>query len=104
MKNAPGPDEISNEMLVHLGQNGKELLLAIINKTWETGKLPKSWKTATITPIQKKGKTKDKLGSSLTSCISKIAERMINARLYWWLEKSQYFTQIKEDSVVANKP
>ena len=93
LKKAPWPDVISNEMLTHLGPTGKRILLKIINQTWKTGKLPKSWKTANVIPIPKKGKPKDKLASyrpiSLTSCISKIAERMINARLYWWLEKSQ---------------
>ena len=93
LKKAPGPDQISNEMLVHLSQTGKNILLATINCTWKTGKLPKSWKTAHVSPIPKKGKPKEKVSSyrpiSLTSCISKLAERMINTRLYWWLEKSK---------------
>ena len=61
LKKAPGPDRISNEMLVHLSQSGKNILLAIINCTWKTGKLPKSWKTAHVSPIPKKGKPKEKV-------------------------------------------
>ena len=92
LKKAPGPDEISNEMLVQLSKSGKRVLLKIINNTWRAGKLPKSWKTAHVIPIPKKDKPKEKLSSyrpiSLTSCVGKMAERMINARLYWWLEKA----------------
>ena len=93
LRKAPGPDEVTNEMLVQLGDYGKGMLLNIINRTWETGSLPKVWKTATVMPILKKGKPKSKVDSyrpiSLTSCICKLAERMINDRLYWWLEKTK---------------
>ena len=92
LRKAPGPDNISNEMLVQLSSFGKKILLKLINRTWKAGKLPKSWKTAHIIPIPKKDKPKEKVTSyrpiSLTSCIGKLAERMINTRLYWWLEKS----------------
>ena len=91
-KKAPGPDDITNEMLMQLGDAGRGILLNIINKTWETGTLPQIWKNANIIPILKKDKPKSKVSSyrpiSLTSCICKVAERMINRRLYWWLEKS----------------
>ena len=92
LKKAPGPDEVTNDMLVQLGDYGRGMLLNIINRTWESGRLPNAWKTATIMPILKKDKPKSKVDSyrpiSLTSCICKVAERMINQRLYWWLEKS----------------
>ena len=58
LKKAPGPDEISNEMLVQLSKYGKRVLLKIINNTWKAGKLPKSWKTAHVIPIPKKDKPK----------------------------------------------
>ena len=93
LRKAPGPDEVTNDMLVQLGDYGRGMLLKIINRTWESGQLPHAWKTATIMPILKKGKPKSKVDSyrpiSLTSCICKVAERMINQRLYWWLEKSK---------------
>ena len=59
LRKSPGPDKIHNEMLKNLSQKGKEALLILYNKTWESGKVPKAWKTATITPILKKGKTAD---------------------------------------------
>ena len=71
-------------MLLNLGDKGKEVLLALYNKTWENGHVPKLWKLATINPILKKGKKTDQLTSyrpsSLTSCIGKLVERMTNVR------------------------
>ena len=52
-KKAPGPDDITNEMLMQLGDAGRGILLNIINKTWETGTLPQIWKNANIIPILK---------------------------------------------------
>ena len=79
-------------MLVHLGPIGKKTVLCLINLTLQTGELPRAWKNAIITPILKKGKPSEDLSSyrpiSLTSVLGKLAERMINSRLYWWLEKS----------------
>lgn len=90
LRKAPGPDKIHGEMLKRLGGTGKEALLELINASWKKGQVPRAWKTAYITPIPKPGKD-HKLASSyrpisLTSCIGKIAERMINKRLYWYLE------------------
>ena len=49
-------------------------------------------KNAHLVPILKKGKNPAEARSfrpiSLTSCIGKIAERLINRRLYWYLESS----------------
>ena len=62
----------------------------LLNKTWKSGNIPKSWKIATVTPVLKKGKPADQPQSyrpiSLLQCIGKIAERIINKRSYWWLE------------------
>ena len=96
-KKSPGSDEVHNEMLINLGPRGKEALLLLVNKTWETGKVPKIWRLAIITPILKKGKSADKPKNyrpiSLTSCIGKLCERMINHRLYWWLESTGQISQ-----------
>ncbi|MCG8432091.1 MAG: reverse transcriptase family protein, partial [Candidatus Omnitrophica bacterium] len=93
MKKAPGPDKIRNEMIRHLGTTGKQVLLKFINKTWADGQLPKSWRTATIVPVLKTGKPPSELTSyrpiSLTSCIGKLVERMVNSRLYCFLETNK---------------
>ena len=91
-KKSPGPDKVHNEMIKNLGQVGKQTLLDIINQTWKKGQLPKMWKNAYVVPILKKDKDPRNPESyrpiSLTSCIGKVAERMVNRRLYWWLETS----------------
>ena len=92
LRKAPGPDKIHNEMLHGLGQIGKETILKLINLTWHRGELPRTWKLAYLTPILKKNKPKGEPKSyrpiSLTSCLGKLAERIINARLYWFLEST----------------
>ena len=79
-------------MLLRLGSTGKDVLLKLINLSWEKGELPQIWKNAHLVPILKKGKNPAEPKSyrpiSLTSCIGKIAERMINRRLYWYLEST----------------
>ena len=83
-------------MIAHLGKVAKTKLLSFINRTWRESKLPTQWRTAKITPILKKGKPAGLPSSyrpiSLTSCLGKIAERMVNSRLYYWLEKNKLLT------------
>ena len=90
LRKAPGPDRVHNEMLKNVGDKAKSALLILFNKTWRSGVIPKAWKVAIITPILKKGKPADQPKSyrpiSQTSCLGKVAERMVNKRLYWWLE------------------
>ena len=92
-KKAPGPDKVTNEMIAHLGDLAKLKLLQYINRTWNEGQLPAAWRTAKVTPVLKKGKPAGKPQSyrpiSLTSCLGKVTERMINTRLYHWLEKNK---------------
>ena len=87
---APGEDTILYEMLKHLPEDAKKFLLKIINKIWETGILPKSWKIAIIIPAQKPQKDRFQATSyrpiALTSCVCKLMEKMINTRLVWHLE------------------
>ena len=40
LKKSPGPDAITNEMIVNLGQPALHKLLDIFNKTWQEGTLP----------------------------------------------------------------
>ena len=92
MRKAPGQDKLHNEMLVNLDDSGRKVILRLINMTFDKGHIPKAWRNAVISPILKKGKPQEDLNSyrpiSITSCLGKIAERMINSRLYWWLESS----------------
>ena len=44
LKKSPGPDAITNEMIVNLGQRALHKLLDIFNKTWREGTLPQIWR------------------------------------------------------------
>jgi len=95
-KQAPGPDKISNDMLLHLGNPAKKKLLQIFNASWKSGKIPKAWKSAIQIPVLKQGKPQNKAESyrpiSLTSCLCKLFERILNYRLVWYLEKNHLLT------------
>ena len=43
-KQAPGPDNISNDMLKHLGPQAKKNLLQLFNASWKTINIPETWK------------------------------------------------------------
>ena len=92
-KKSPGPDEISNEMLINLCSAAKVKLLEIFNLSWEKGQVPQIWREAITIPILKKGKIRTQASSyrpiSLTSCVGKTLERIINHRLKWYLESEQ---------------
>ena len=68
------------------------VLLEIFNDLWITGNVPKIWKEAIIIPIPKPGKDNADPTNyrpiSLTSCVCKTMERMINSRLVWYLESN----------------
>ena len=89
-KKSPGPDGVTNEMLMHLGTVALNKLLDIFNLSWEKGDVPQQWKEATMIPILKTGKNKAKPLSyrpiSLTSCVCKTMERIINERMQFYLE------------------
>ena len=93
---SPGPDGITNELLQHLGPVAKEILLRIFNASWKNASVPQAWREATMIPIHKQGKERSKAESyrpiSLTSCVGKLMERLINARLTWFLEKEKIIT------------
>ena len=45
-KKSPGPDNITNEMLQHLGNSALGTLLDIFNLSWRQGKVSQCWKEA----------------------------------------------------------
>ena len=91
-----GPDLIHNDMLKHLPAVAMEALLAIFNSLWESGTFPTSWRQSTVIPILKPGKSGlDPLHYrpiSLTSSLCKLMEKMVSARLSWFLECNNIFT------------
>ena len=87
---APGRDGVTQEMLLHMGPRARTLMLRLFNRTWESGTTPTAWRTAVVVPILKKGKKASDPASyrpiSLVSTISKTMERMVNGRLYYYME------------------
>ena len=66
---------------------------------WETGKFPESWELATIIPIPNPGKDHTEPTNyrpiALTCCLCKTLERMINARLVWYLEINNLISPVQ---------
>ena len=87
---APGPDGIHNKMLQNLPEEGKAFILQLFNRIFESGEFPAEWRLAHVIPILKEGKDPLDPASyrpiSLTSCLCKLLERIINKRLVRFLE------------------
>ena len=93
---ATGPDEIHYQFLKHLSPESLLVLLDIFNSIWATGNFPKAWREGTIIPIAKPGKDAKNPTNyrpiSLTSCLCKTMERMINTRLVWFIESNGFIS------------
>lgn len=94
---SPGSDNIPYQFVKNLSSNAKYLLLNLYNNLWSKGIYPDAWKNALIIPIHKPGKD-PKLPSSyrpisLTCCLGKLFERIINERLNWWLNSQSFINK-----------
>ena len=89
---ATGSDKVAYPMLKHLPRFCMDLLFHIFNLSWSSHSFPSIWKTSSISPIHKIGKPLDSPASfrliSLTSCLSKLFERIILSRLFFFLESN----------------
>ncbi|MEL6605957.1 MAG: reverse transcriptase domain-containing protein [Cyanobacteria bacterium J06614_10] len=90
---SPGLDEITISMLNHMTISALTTLLQALNLLWETRGFPNQWNKEVKIPISKPNKNaflrENHRGISLTSCICKLFERMVNRRLTWFLEKNK---------------
>ena len=79
-------------MLKHLPRSGMDLLLHIFNLSWFSHFFPSIWKTSSNIPIHKMRESLDSPASfrsiSLTSCVSKLFERIILSRLLFFLKSN----------------
>ena len=89
---ASGPDQFAYPLLKHLPQPAQLLLLSLFYRSWYSHTFPSCWKPNTIIPIHKPEKPTSSSSSfrpiSLTSCISKLFERLILSRLTFHLESN----------------
>ena len=92
-KKSTGEDQIENAMLRHLPPTAKKYLLDLFNRMWNENYFPKDWNSSVIIPILKHGKEPSNLKNyrpiSLTSCLCKLFETLVNSRLMWYLEKTE---------------
>ncbi|GFS68012.1 probable RNA-directed DNA polymerase from transposon X-element [Trichonephila clavipes] len=90
---SPGTVGISYELLRHLNEDSLVSLLYLFNRIWREQVYPTQWQEAIVIPILKPGKgPKNPLSYrpiSLTSCLCKTLERMVNTRLIYQLEKNR---------------
>lgn len=94
---SPGLDSIHYQLLKHLPEQCLFILLNIFNYIWSSDTFPNIWRKACIIPIPKPGKD-HKIPTNyrpiaLTSCVCKTMERMVNARLVWYLETKHFITR-----------
>ncbi|GBL72884.1 RNA-directed DNA polymerase from mobile element jockey [Araneus ventricosus] len=82
-------------MLKHLGESSLLTILLLFNRIWQERVFLLSWLNAIVVPILKAGKDKQNRNNyrpiALTSCLSKLLERMVSARLMHVLERSKWF-------------
>ena len=50
---APGPDELTLEMIQVLGEDGLHMLTSLFNALYGIGKIPKEWKCSTFITLRK---------------------------------------------------
>jgi len=90
---APGEDEINYVMLRNISDNALQLLIRVYNKVWCEGVFPSRWREAIILPFPKPNKPEHLVSSfrpiALTSCVCKLLEKVINARLVSYLEVNE---------------
>ena len=93
---AVGPDKIHYPFLKELPEPSANFLLQIFNDLWKSGDIPKIWKETTVIPIPKLFKdntnAKNYRPITLRSYVCKTLERMVNARLIWYLENNKLIT------------
>lgn len=87
---APGEDMISYKMVKHSHITCRKFLLAIINRIWKMKEYPSQWRSSIVLSFLKPQKTPTEESSyrpvSLTSCVGKIMEKIVNIRLVMVLE------------------
>jgi ribonuclease HI len=96
---ATGEDGVSNDMLANLPQSGRDRLLDLANDSLGCCQVPSGFRTGTIIPILKKGKSPADMASyrpiTLTSCVAKVVEMMVRNRLTHILESRNLLTDFQ---------
>lgn len=91
---SPGVDGITYGMLKNVDSSLLSLIHKLFNLIYTHHVFPSRWRLAVVVPIVKPGKD-PKLASSyrpisLTCCLCKLLEKIINYRLMWFLESGNF--------------
>ncbi|XP_060533802.1 craniofacial development protein 2-like [Cylas formicarius] len=81
---SPGPDEILPEILKLISEENIDLLVALYNRIYETGKIPQEWLESIFIPLAKKTNPKDCGDFRLISLMShalKVLLKIIHNRI-----------------------
>ena len=92
---ASGPDLISNVILKIFAESISAPLAILFNKSFATGKFPRQWKIANVSPVYKKGDrsiVSNYRPVSLLSCVSKILEKLMFRVLYDFCDRNNLLT------------
>lgn len=93
-----GTDEIVSEMLKAGGHDVICFLTRLFNAIFDSGVYPSEWAKAIVIPIFKKGdvdQADNYRGVSLLSVISKCFTKVLNTRLYVWLEENSKISELQ---------
>ena len=92
---SPGADLVHNQFLTHLPHTHHHALLNLFNLSFRTADIPPTWRSSLIVPIPKPNKDPTIVSAyrpiSLLSCVGKVMERLVVARLSWYLERNNSF-------------
>jgi len=98
-ESSPGHDDITYSMIKRSHPTLIELILQLFNFIFNRRVFPKSWLISIIIPFSKEGKDpafpSNYRPISLTCCLCKLLEKIINVRLMWYLESEKNITCIQ---------
>ena len=94
---APGLDNISYLMIKNMSAQAKGFILKLYNNCIKVGYFPTLWKQAKVIMIPKPKKNLELPENyrpiSLLSCIGKLFEKLLTAKIYSFLEQKRYFSE-----------
>jgi hypothetical protein len=106
-RSSNGEDKIHNKMLQNTCQEFRKIILNLINETVKQAKIPKEWKNSVISMIPKKNKNSSNpieyRPISMTSCIAKLAERLILSKMREFMDKKTSLLNNSQDFVNRDK-
>ena len=94
LTSAPGPDNIEYIMIKSLSDKCKLLLLDILNDLYQSRTIPEAWKKVHMFLIPKQSGTGLR-PITLSSCMCRLTERLLNQRLLWWTEYNDIIPQFQ---------